>query len=100
MMIDARRLTEDFTAAPQIDPEDVPALKAAGFTHIVNNRPDSEVPPSHQADRMAEAAAVAGERLHVSRWVAEVYEELPPILGGGPCAAAVGWTGIRFIIAG
>ena len=48
----------------------------------------------------AEAAAVAGERLHVSRWVAEVYEELPPILGGGPCAAAVGWTGIRFIIAG
>lgn len=60
MMIDARRLTEDFTAAPQIDPEDVPALKAAGFTHIVNNRPDSEVPPSHQADRMAEAAAAAG----------------------------------------
>ena len=59
-MIDARRLTGQFTAAPQIDPEDVAELKAMGFAHIVNNRPDSEVPASHQADRMAEAAAAAG----------------------------------------
>ena len=35
-------------------------LVAAGFTTIINNRPDEEVPPSLQADIMEAAAKLAG----------------------------------------
>ncbi|NRB05763.1 MAG: TIGR01244 family phosphatase [Rhodobacteraceae bacterium] len=31
----------------QISVEDLPAIKAAGVTRLINNRPDGEVPPSH-----------------------------------------------------
>ena len=33
-------LSETVSVAPQITPEDVGAAKAAGFTAIINNRPD------------------------------------------------------------
>ncbi len=51
-------LTDQFAVAPQIAAEDLPALKAAGFTTIICNRPDHEVPPPLQA-RTLEAAAQA-----------------------------------------
>ena len=35
-------------------------LVAAGFTTIINNRPDEEVPPSLQADIIEAAAKLAG----------------------------------------
>jgi len=47
----------------------------------------------------AEAEKVAGERLNRTRWVVEVYGANPPILGGGPRAASVGWTDTRHIVA-
>ncbi|MFN3370550.1 MAG: TIGR01244 family sulfur transferase [Sphingomonadaceae bacterium] len=59
-MVDIRVLTERFAAAPQISPGDVPAIAAAGFTHIVNNRPDSEVPESQSGAAIAAAASAAG----------------------------------------
>jgi uncharacterized protein (TIGR01244 family) len=59
-MIDARTLSDRFAVAPQIDPADCAALAAAGFVHLVNNRPDSEVPASHRDAAMAEAAAAVG----------------------------------------
>lgn len=59
-MIDARRLTDGFTAAPQIDPGDLPALKALGYALLINNRPDAEVPPTHQSEAFAAAAAAIG----------------------------------------
>ncbi|AGI66981.1 hypothetical protein DUF442 [Octadecabacter antarcticus 307] len=58
--MDIRQLTPDYAVAPQIDPEDLPALAQAGFTTIINNRPCSEIPPSHQADAMQIAADAAG----------------------------------------
>lgn len=61
-MIDARPLTDRFTAAPQIDPEDLPLLKAQGYALVINNRPDSEVPPSHHSTSFAAAAKAAGIR--------------------------------------
>lgn len=36
------------------------ALKDAGITRILCNRPDGEVPPSHQADAIRAAAEAAG----------------------------------------
>lgn len=62
--MDIRQITPRYAVAPQINPEDIGAIAAAGFTTIICNRPDAEVPPSHQADAMAEAAAQAGVAFH------------------------------------
>lgn len=58
--MDIRQITPRFFAAPQIDPGDMPALATAGFTLILCNRPDAEVPPSHQAAAIKAAAEAAG----------------------------------------
>ncbi len=70
-MMDIRPLSPDYAVSPQIDPEDMGAIKAAGYKTIIDNRPDSEIPPSHQTDPMREAAEAAG-----LRFVAN------PIIGG------------------
>lgn len=59
-MADIRRLTDGFAAAPQIAPDDCAAIAAAGFAHIVNNRPDSEVPADLGGAAIAAAARAAG----------------------------------------
>ena len=53
--------------SPQIDPSDAAAIKAAGFTTVICNRPDAEVPPSHHASAMRCAMEAEGLR----------FEELP-----------------------
>lgn len=58
--MDIRQITPDFFAAPQISPEDMPDIAAAGITRVVCNRPDAEVPPSHQAAAIEAAARAAG----------------------------------------
>lgn len=58
--MDIRQITPDYAVSPQIDPADLPAIKAAGFTRVVNNRPDGENPPSHQSAAMRAAAEAAG----------------------------------------
>jgi uncharacterized protein (TIGR01244 family) len=57
--MDIRQITPRYSVSPQINPEDFAAIKAAGFTKVICNRPDVENPPSHQADAMAAAAAAA-----------------------------------------
>ena len=44
--MDIRQITPRFYASPQIDPSDMGAIKEAGITLILCNRPDAEVPPS------------------------------------------------------
>jgi uncharacterized protein (TIGR01244 family) len=58
--MDIRQITPTYAVSPQIDPEDLAALAQAGFTTIINNRPCSEIPPSHQVDAMQVAADAAG----------------------------------------
>ncbi|WP_296423998.1 TIGR01244 family sulfur transferase [Yoonia sp.] len=58
--MDIRQITPDYAVSPQIDPGDIAAIKAAGFTTVICNRPDAEVPPSHHAAVMADAARDAG----------------------------------------
>ena len=43
MTLDIRRLTPTYAVAPQIDPSDLPALKAAGYVMVIDNRPDGEL---------------------------------------------------------
>lgn len=60
MTLDLRRLTDSYSVAPQIAPEDMAALKALGFHTVIDNRPDGEIPVDLQADAMAIAARAAG----------------------------------------
>lgn len=53
-------LTPQIAVSPQITPEDIPALAAHGFTTIINNRPDDEVPAHLAGPAIAAAAHAAG----------------------------------------
>ncbi|WP_172296804.1 TIGR01244 family sulfur transferase [Pseudoruegeria sp. HB172150] len=58
--MDIRRITPEYAVAPQIEPTDMATLAAEGFRTVINNRPDSEVPPELQSDTMRAAAEAAG----------------------------------------
>jgi uncharacterized protein (TIGR01244 family) len=58
--MDMRQITPRFFAAPQISPEDMPQIAAAGIKRIICNRPDIEVPPSHQIKAIEASALQAG----------------------------------------
>lgn len=55
-MAEFKRLTDDFSVAPQLAPEDFARAAAAGFVAVVNNRPDGEE-PGQMTTAQAEAAA-------------------------------------------
>ena len=58
--MDIRALTPDYAVSPQIDPEDLPAIKAAGYVTVIDNRPDGEIPPDLHTDVMRQAAEALG----------------------------------------
>ena len=58
--MDIRQIPPAYASAPQIDPADAGAIKAAGFVTVICNRPDAEVPPSHQADAVRAAIEAEG----------------------------------------
>ncbi|WP_458790121.1 protein tyrosine phosphatase family protein [Yoonia sp. MH D7] len=58
--MDIKHITPDYAVSPQIDPADLPAIAAAGFKGIICNRPDAEVPQSHQCDALEIATTAAG----------------------------------------
>lgn len=62
--MDIRQISENYFAAPQLEPQDMQALAAQGFAAVICNRPDAEIPPSHQADVMRAAAEAAGLSFH------------------------------------
>ena len=60
-----RAITDRYNVSPQISVEDVAALKDAGITSVICNRPDAEVPPSHQAETIGAAVRAAGMTFEV-----------------------------------
>ena len=59
-MADIRSINDRISVAPQIAPEDIAAIKAAGFVAIVNNRPDDEEGGQPSGDTIRAAAEAAG----------------------------------------
>ena len=57
--MDIRQVTDDYAVSGQINPEDVAAIKEAGFRSIICNRPDDEQPSQPSASEIAIAAAAA-----------------------------------------
>lgn len=58
--MDIRKLTDAYAVSPQVTPEDFAAIRAAGFTTVIDNRPDGEIPPDWHTDIMRVAAEAAG----------------------------------------
>ena len=69
-----RKIDEAISVAPQIAPEDVAGLAAAGFRTIVNNRPDGEDDGQPEGDAIRAAAEAAGLS----------YAAIPVTQGGFP----------------
>ena len=76
--MDIRPLTETYAVSPQIAPEDLPAVKAAGFTTVIDNRPDGEIPNHLHIATMQAAAEALGLTFVVN-----------PIIGGAMTMANV-----------
>jgi|TARA_R110000868_G_scaffold101232_3_gene278744 uncharacterized protein (TIGR01244 family) len=62
--LDLKRINDHVSVSGQIRPEDVAALKAAGFVAIVNNRPDGESPDQPAGAEIEAAAKEAGMAYH------------------------------------
>lgn len=58
--MDIRPLTESYAVSPQIDPADLPAIRAAGYVLVIDNRPDAEIPAELHGAQMRAAAEAAG----------------------------------------
>ena len=55
-----REISEDYSVSGQIQPEDVAAIKEAGFKSVICNRPDDEQPGQPSAAIVRAAAEAAG----------------------------------------
>jgi uncharacterized protein (TIGR01244 family) len=55
-----RKVDDSISVAPQIQPEDIAGIKAAGFVAVVNNRPDGEQDGQPEGDTIHAAALAAG----------------------------------------
>lgn len=72
--MEIRKIDDGVSVGPQITPDEVADLKAAGFASIIVNRPDGEA--SDQPD-FAETATAAREHGMVAR-------HIPVVSGSGP----------------
>jgi uncharacterized protein (TIGR01244 family) len=59
-MTEFRRVTNDFSVAYQLAPEDMARAAQDGFKLVINNRPDGEVPDQPSGAEMKAAAEKAG----------------------------------------
>ena len=83
----ANRITDKYSASGQIEPSDVEAIKNAGFTAIICNRPDGEAPGQPTIAEVAAAAEAAGIAFHANPMAGgtlpgEIVEKQGEILRG------------------
>ncbi len=60
--MEPRIISDSYHVSPQISPEDAVAIHDAGYTLVIDNRPDSEIPPQLQTEQMRAACEAAGLR--------------------------------------
>ncbi len=69
--MDIRALTPAYAVSPQIAIADLAQIKAAGYTTVIDNRPDAEIPTELHSHRMRAEAEALGLVFHVN-----------PVIGG------------------
>jgi uncharacterized protein (TIGR01244 family) len=62
--LELKRINDDISVSPQIRPDDMAAIRAAGFATVINNRPDGESPDQASSSAMEAAARAAGLDYH------------------------------------
>jgi uncharacterized protein (TIGR01244 family) len=62
--LELKRINDHVSVSPQISPDDIAAIKAAGFVAIINNRPDGESPDQPSSATMQAAVEAAGLSYH------------------------------------
>lgn len=60
--MDIRPLTPEYAVSPQISPEHLPEIAAAGYRTVICNRPDAENPADLASDAIRAAAEANGLR--------------------------------------
>lgn len=63
-MADIRRINDQISVAPQIDPADVTDLARQGFVAVINNRPDDEDAGQPAGDAVRAVAQTLGLAYH------------------------------------
>lgn len=63
--MEPRQITPRYFVSAQIDAKDLVAAAQSGFTTVICNRPNAEVPASHQSDAIRAAAIAAGLKFEV-----------------------------------
>lgn len=58
--MDINALSSTFSVSPQVKPSKMPAIRAGGFSMILNNRPDGEEPGQPYSAELEAAARQAG----------------------------------------
>lgn len=76
--MDIRSLTPTYAVSPQIELTDLAAVKAAGFTTVIDNRPDAEIPAHLHTAHMQAAAEALGLTFVVN-----------PVISGGLTTANI-----------
>ena len=84
-MMDIREVDAGFAVAPQIQPDDLPALADQGFVGVVCNRPDGKEDGQPSIVEMREAAQASGLAFH----------HLPVSGGELPDAAIAAFRAVR-----
>ena len=84
--MDLRQLSPRYFVSSQIDPADMPAIKAAGITLVLCNRPNDEVPPCHDSAAMARAAEDAD--LRFAEVPLTMQTIVPQVIAENPAAGA------------
>ncbi len=64
--MEIKHLTPHYAVSPQIEPRDVAEARRQGFTTLICNRPDEEVPGDLSAAALRRAAEAAGLRFVVN----------------------------------
>jgi sulfide:quinone oxidoreductase len=83
--MEVHQVDADFAVAPQMRPEELAGLAAAGFAAVICTRPDGEEPGQPPIDAMRDAAQAAGIAFH----------HVPVAGGDFPPAAVAAFGAIR-----
>ncbi len=89
-IMDIRAITPTYAVSPQIALEDLAAIKAAGYTTVINNRPDGEIPPHLHHAQMQAAANALGLTYVQNTVIGGAMTEANVVEQGKAIAAATG----------
>lgn len=88
--MDIRALTDTYAVSPQITPSDLPAIQAAGYTTVIDNRPDGEIPDDLQAAQMRDAAEALGLTFVINPLIPGEFTEANAVVQLRACVEASG----------